>query len=220
MYLLNAPTEIVWTLGPTATPPDRLDLDLTVADSSGAATYLSSAIEAGKYLAPTDTQSGYASYTITPTSEGYWKVQLVIGTEASFVILDKVEMSVFDNTREAPPIKYQIGTVPDEKSLTQPGILIPVVGSIRWYPSRDIIIRQISPNLGVAPQGRSAIIDVRKNGSSMLGSPFEIAEFTHRGTPQMPIHPVITTDDYVTVDVIQRGSRVFGSDLFINFKYD
>jgi len=220
MFLLNAETEIVWELGPTATPPVVTDLDLSIIDPSGASTYTDSAIEAGRFLAPTDTLPGYASYLFTPTAEGMWKIQLTKGTSASFVILDKVEMHVFDNTRVSNPLKYMINTVPDEKSLTQPGILIPVTGTIRWYPTRDIYIREISLNLGVAPQGRSAIIDVKKNGSSMLASKFEIAEFEHRGTPKMPIYPVITVDDYITVDVIQRGSQVFGGDLFINFKYD
>ena len=220
MFLLNAETEIVWTLGPTATPPVRTDLDLSIIDPSGASTYLDSAIELGRFLAPTDLLPGYCSYVFTPTIEGAWKVQLTKGTSTSFVILDKTEMQVFDNTRIANASKYMINTVPDEKSLTQPGILIPVIGSIRWYPTRDIYIREIIPNLGVSTAGRSAIIDVNKNGTSMLAAPFEFAEFVNRGTPQMPIFPIVTTDDYITVDVLQRGDTRFGGDLFINFKYD
>lgn len=220
MYLLNAPTEIVWTLGATASPPLRTDLDLAIIDPSGTVTYVSSAIESGNYLAPTASLTGYASYMATPTMEGLWKIQLVKGTEDSYVILDKVEMSVFDNTQEAAPMKYQISTVPDEKSLCQPGDLIPVVGQTRWYPTRDIIVREIILNLGVAPQGRSAIIDVNKNGTSMLGSPFEIPVFTNIATPQTPIHQTITVDDYITVSVLQRGSRVFGANLVVTFKYD
>ena len=220
MFLLNAETEIVWTLGPTATPPARTDLDLSIVDPSGASIYLDAAIEMGRFLAPTDLLPGYCSYVFTPTIEGAWKVILTKGTSTSFIILDKTEMQVFDNTRIANASKYMINTVPDEKSLTQPGILIPVVGSIRWYPTRDIYIREIIPNLGVAPAGRSAIIDVNKNGTSMLAAPFEFAEFVNKVDSQMPIYPIITTDDYITVDVLQRGDTRFGGDLFINFKYD
>jgi hypothetical protein len=221
MFLLNATTEIVWTLGPTATPPARTDLDLSIIDPSGVAVYSSSAIEVGRYLAPTDTLDGYASYEITPNLEGIWKIRLVKGTETSYNILDTVEMAIFDNTTTSRPMKYQINTVPDEKSLSQPGILQKHTGLLRWYPTRDIYVRQIVANVAIAPLGADVILDVKVNGSSILSvGSLTIAEGDNLSAGVMPIYPNITTEDYVTVDVTQRGSRTPGRDLLVNFKYD
>lgn len=220
MYLLAAETEIYWELGVTEETIILADLDLIIINPLGESEYLVSPIDVARFQAPTPTVPGFASYLFTPQLEGLWKIRLVKGTPLNYLILSKVEMWVFDSTQIVAPLHQLKNTISDEKSLTQPSDLRLLTGEIRWYPTRNIEIRKIFLNVGTPPTGREILIGVNKNGVSILNSSLSIAPGSNEGIAQIPLDQYVTKYDYITVDVLQLGSIVPGSNLFVNFKYD
>lgn len=220
MYLLGAETELYWVLGVTDATLVLSDLDLLVINPLEQSVYMDEPIQVADFQAPTPTVPGFASYLFTPQQEGHWKIRLVVGIAADYTILSKVELWVFDNTTLVAPLHQLKYVISDEKSLTQPSDLKLFNGNLRWYPTRNIEIRKISLNVGTPPNGREILIDVNKNGASILDSHLTIAAGSNIGVAQIPSDPFVTKADYITVDVVQLGSKQPGADLFVNFKYD
>ena len=126
MYLLNAVTTIEWEILPTTTPPALGDLDLLIIDPTGVVSYLTAPLSAPNYTAPTDTVPGTATYDITPNLEGFWRIRLVTGTPASYQILSKVEMFVFDNTTTTSPYSDEVGRpAPYDLNFYLQGFVVP-----------------------------------------------------------------------------------------------
>ncbi len=109
MYLLNEETTIQWEILATASPPAYGDLDLLLIDPAGNVTYIDDAIAVPDYTPPTVSTPGSATYKITPSLEGLYKIRLVVGDSNSYQILSKVEMFVFDNTLVTSPYTDEIG---------------------------------------------------------------------------------------------------------------
>lgn len=107
-----------------------------------------------------------------------------------------------------------VGT--QQKVLYQPGTLIATVGKARWYPPSSISINQIRAIMVVPPVGRSANLNIKKNGNvvTSVGVPANSNVFVYSN-----VTVTLTPTDYITVDVIQAGNISPGSDLHVLFYY-
>ena len=113
-------------------------------------------------------------------------------------------------------------TVILEKALTQPSDLVVVTGKARWYPVQDIELISVQAHVDTPATGQSILVDVNKNGSTILtGSPniVEIAAGANSSAIIPPGTTSVTVGDYVTVDVDQIGSGTAGADLVVQFVY-
>lgn len=82
------------------------------------------------------------------------------------------------------------------------GTLTIQTGSARWYPDRSITISAAYFSVGTAPSGGSAIIDIKKNGTSIFsGSKPTISSGQNLSTTISGLSVSLTSSDYLTVDV-------------------
>jgi hypothetical protein len=172
MYLLNAPTTIEWEILPTDTPPALGDLDLLILDPLGGVTYVDAPITAGNYTPPTLTVPGTVIYVITPQYEGLWRIRLVTGTSASYQILSKVEMFVFDNTTVTSPYTDEIGRPsPYDINFYLQGFIVPSELYGSFVASRTISIDTNAPSsraiCEVAPDIFPVTLDILYNGAAI-----------------------------------------------------
>ena len=106
-----------------------------------------------------------------------------------------------------------------EKSLNQPGELITIISTLRWYPTTDITLINITANVGVAATAANIVLDVKKNDVSILASNITILATEFTAAPVVPTDTTLLTTDYLTVDILQIGLSLPGEDLVVNFKY-
>ena len=106
-----------------------------------------------------------------------------------------------------------------EKSLNQPGELITIISTLRWYPTTDITLINITANVGVAATAANIVLDVKKNDISILASNITILATEFTAAPVVPTDTTLLTTDYLTVDILQIGLSLPGEDLVVNFKY-
>jgi hypothetical protein len=170
MYLLNAPTTIQWEILPTNSPPALADLDLLILDPLGNSVYTDSPILVENYIPPTDTTPGTVTYIIIPQYEGLWRIRLVVGTSASYQILSKAEMYVFDNTTVTSPYTDEIGR--------------PAPYDINFYLQGYIVPSEI---YGIFVASRTISLDTDAPGSKAIAevppSFFDVTlSITHNGT--------------------------------------
>lgn len=90
-------------------------------------------------------------------------------------------------------------------------------GSMRWYAGRNYTIGEVRGSVGTAPVGADIIVDVKLNGSSIFSLPGDrvtipASQHTGVGTPTVVS---VLDGDYFTVDIVQIGSSVAGSDLVL-----
>jgi hypothetical protein len=111
MYLLSNEVTLEWEIRKTAIAPDLNTLDLVYINPLGEVTYAVSPLLAGNYIPPTETSNGSVTTTFTPELEGLWRIRLVIGTDADYVIKAKMDMFVFDNTTTTPPFVEKPATL-------------------------------------------------------------------------------------------------------------
>ena len=164
MYLLNAPTTIEWEILPTASPPALGDLDLLILDPIGNVTYTDTPIVAEDYTPPTITTPGTVTYVITPQYEGLWRIRLVTGVAASYQILSKVEMFVFDNTLVTSPYTDEIGRPsPYDINFYLQGFVVPSEIYGTFVASRTISIDTNAPSSRAICEVAPAIFDVTFN---------------------------------------------------------
>lgn len=107
-----------------------------------------------------------------------------------------------------------------EKTLTQPDKAVVGIGTARWYPSSPIEITNIFVSVGVAPTGASLLVDVKKNGVSILGSLIEIVNGALTANVAIPTDIVGLTTDYYSVDITQIGAAAAGEDLSVRLIYE
>lgn len=172
MYLLNAPTTIEWEILPTISPPALGDLDLLILDPIGNVTYTDAPIAAQDYTPPTDTVPGTVTYVVTPQYEGLWRIRLVTGTSASYQILSKVEMFVFDNTLVTSPYTDEIGRpAPYDVNFYLQGFIVPSEIYGTFVASRTISFDTNVPSsraiCEVAPNIFDVTFDILYNGVSI-----------------------------------------------------
>lgn len=108
----------------------------------------------------------------------------------------------------------------EEKTLTQPGDLQVWDGKVKWYPVRGIKIASIIASVGDAPAGGSVLLDVLKNGTSILGGTFiEIPAGSTISPLLIPSTQDIIVGDYLTVNVSQIGPVEPGSNMVLRIVY-
>jgi hypothetical protein len=183
MYLLNAPTTIEWEILPTASPPALADLDLLILAPDGSVTYTDSPIQVGDYTPPTESTPGNVQYVITPQLEGLWRIRLVTGTSASYQILSKVEMFVFDNTLVTSPYTDEIGRpAPYDINFFLQGFIVPTEIYGVFIASRTISFDTDVPGstavAEVAPTIFSVTMSIQYNGVEIGTIFFDIGQTT------------------------------------------
>ena len=99
------------------------------------------------------------------------------------------------------------------------GILYPTTGSLRWYPYTPSTITSVTACLGVAPSGQAVLVDVNKNGTSILASPLSVTGGAYTSDVTTPSTTAMGVTDYLTVDVDQVGIAEPGRDLSVRIIY-
>jgi hypothetical protein len=95
-----------------------------------------------------------------------------------------------------------------------PGDLIVESGLARWYAPYNATITAVRASVGSAPTGASIIVDVLKNGVSVMNDRPTIAPDTYTDLGG-PVDPNILVGDYITIDVVQVGTTYVGGDLTV-----
>lgn len=91
-------------------------------------------------------------------------------------------------------------------------------GQVRLSSPGDMTIDHVYGTMGTAPQGANAIFDVNKNGASILdASRLVVASGGSTGSA-VPTDLTLTLNDYLTMDVDQRGTTTPGSDAAIHIR--
>lgn len=196
MYLLNAEVTLDWEILATNSPPALGDLDLVFIQPDGETTYVDAPFAGGDYTAPTATTVGLATALFTPTMEGLWRIRLVVGTSASFTILSKVEMFVFDSTLVVSPTEGLGGNgesvygtqVPYDINFYMQGYMVPneLFGS--FVTSRTITtLTDVPGSQAIAeesPIQSETTFDILHNGSVVGSIVFPVDSLT--GTITLP----------------------------------
>lgn len=96
------------------------------------------------------------------------------------------------------------------------GVLSPRVGITRWYPSRTITLININANVGMSATNQ-ILIDVKKNGISILQNPIAIAPNNYKSSTLSNLNISVGTMDYITIDIISASGG--GQNLNVTFEY-
>ena len=104
-----------------------------------------------------------------------------------------------------------------ERHYRKPGILTVNTGTEKWYVPLDSIITSVKSRVEVAPQGaQSLTVAVKINGVSTATLSIN-SSTTVSSLNTATIN--LRSNDYVTVDVLNIGNTVAGSDLTVTFTY-
>jgi len=98
----------------------------------------------------------------------------------------------------------------------QSGELSVITGLKRWYAPKNINISKLVARVDITPTGDNIIININKNG--VLTTSMTIVDGTSKVINTTP-NITMTDDDYLTIDLIQIGSTVSGSELSIIITY-
>lgn len=107
-----------------------------------------------------------------------------------------------------------LGPPGTQPAFSRSGLLEPVVGTHRYYIERANTITKVRASVGTAPVGASITIDVKKNGTSILGGTLlsvAAGQFTNTRTTSV----AVSAGDYLTVDIVSVGTSTPGSDLTV-----
>lgn len=99
------------------------------------------------------------------------------------------------------------------------GTLSVMTGTARMYPSANMRIVNISASAGTPATGSSILIDVKKNGASILNGSLLVLPAGSYRSDIMFNSTAVSTTDYLTVDIAQVGSTTPGSDLVVTVAY-
>jgi hypothetical protein len=104
-----------------------------------------------------------------------------------------------------------------ERHYRKPGILTVNTGTEKWYVPLDSIITSVKSRVEVAPQGAQPLtVAVKINGVSTATLSIN-SSTTVSSLNTATIN--VRSNDYVTVDVLNIGNTVAGSDLTVTFTY-
>lgn len=94
------------------------------------------------------------------------------------------------------------------------GTLTTQVGTQRLYVERSGTLAVVRATVGTPSTGSAVVVDVNKNGSSILSSPISVAAgaYTQTGTIGSAS---VTAGDYFTVDIDAVGSTTPGANLTV-----
>lgn len=105
------------------------------------------------------------------------------------------------------------------KTMNQPGVLVPIVGVVRWTTNNHIRIGSIVASVAEVATGSSIVATLKKNGSAIATitipantSNVTVSTFIGNGNDAAP-------NDYFTLDVNSVGSVVPGSGLKVQINY-
>lgn len=105
---------------------------------------------------------------------------------------------------------------------TMAGAVRVSTGQARIYVESSRTVTSIRASVGTAPTGASLIVDVLKNGTSIFATTTvnrpTIAAGTNTALAGTPDTPSFAAGDYITVNVLQIGSTVAGSDLTVTIR--
>jgi hypothetical protein len=97
---------------------------------------------------------------------------------------------------------------PQNAKLTFQGEVAPQIGVARWYPDRNITLKEIYFSLGVA--GSTGItIDVKKNGATIFSGPAPTLTAGTYISTRVASNVTLTPDDFLTVDIKSGSSGSF-----------
>lgn len=94
------------------------------------------------------------------------------------------------------------------------GTVSPLVGTHRVYAERSGTVAAVRASVGTAPTGSAILVDVNKNGTSILSSPISIAIGSNTAVGTINNFSV-SAGDYFTVDIDQVGSSTAGANLTV-----
>ena len=102
-----------------------------------------------------------------------------------------------------------------ERHFNYPGILGVSSGSTRWWSLSNTIITKIIARVTTAPLGSSITASIKNNDEVIHTITIPAGSYTVNNN----VNLAISEGDYITVDIVQTGSSVAGSDLVISFLY-
>jgi hypothetical protein len=89
-------------------------------------------------------------------------------------------------------------------------------GYIRLYVEADGEIERVRVSAGIAPVGHDIIVDVKlNNGASILPAPLHLPAGQNTAYLDLPSPVVVSTNDFLTVDVVDIGTTNTGSHLTV-----
>jgi hypothetical protein len=103
-----------------------------------------------------------------------------------------------------------------EKQYTQIGALTVGDVGVRWYPATNITINSAIARIVTAPSGSSITLSIKVNGTGVQTLTINSGA-TDSSLVTTPIN--VNYGQYVTIEVIQVGSSIAGSDLNVTLKY-
>jgi hypothetical protein len=114
--------------------------------------------------------------------------------------------------------------ITERLEVSEEGVLVTDVGSMRWYPPYNITLLDVATFVGTAPTGATIEVDVNKNGTTVFTTQTKrpiIATSGFHDVSDTPDVTALTGDtDYLTFDIDQVGSTVAGADLVIQVRFN
>lgn len=106
-----------------------------------------------------------------------------------------------------------------EKTITFQGPVSTLTGSVRLpIALGTYTFKKVQLQTSSAPTGAAVIVDVNKNGSTIFSTQAnrpQIAASATQGNTTTFNTTTVTTGDYLTVDIDQKGSTLAGDDLVV-----
>lgn len=106
-------------------------------------------------------------------------------------------------------------TVYLERHFNYPGILAVSSGSTRWWSLSNVTITKIIARVTTAPLGSSITASIKNNDEVIHTVTIPAGSYTVSSNVSL----AISEGDYITIDIVETGSSVAGSDLVISFLY-
>jgi len=128
-----------------------------------------------------------------------------------------IDLSSYDTSSEVDTKISNISSTTDLfVTFRQSGDLSVINGTKRWYSPKNINISKLVARVDIASVGSDIVININKNG--VLTTTMTIVDGTNKIINTTP-NITMTDDDYLTIDLMQIGSTVSGSELSITITY-
>jgi len=144
---------------------------------------------------------------------------LWMDTNESGLVLAYISDNTTSNTSTWSSYKISQSST-DPMVYVRLGTLSTQVGVSRWYSTNDILIENITATVAEPPDGQSIILDINKNGNSILNSLLEITSgnYFSSTTPNVSMN-TLTSGDYLTIDIDQVGNVFPGYSITVRVQY-
>lgn len=111
------------------------------------------------------------------------------------------------------------GNIGINSVFTRQGSLLPQVGTQRFYVERTGTLTSVRATLGTPSAGSPVVVDVLKNGSSVLSAPIQVAAGNYTATGTIS-NSSVSAGDYYTVTILGIGSVTAGANLTVTIAVD